>query len=169
MRKFTLYLLLITTVATMGSCQRALENAQRNIGVEAVVKAERQGLSGAEIVLRVKNDTRHKLVLKKASLQVFYNGDLLSHVVLRKHVEVPRRATTDIPTLWKIDNPEPAGQYILEKRIREGDISQISVSYHIEGRGGPVPVEISQQMMPLSDFLNNFGLSVQDLINYMKE
>ena len=45
----------------------------------------------------------------------------------------------------------------------------IGVSFAIEGRGGPARVKISREMMPLSEFLNIFGLSLQDVKNYLDE
>ena len=50
---------------------------------------------------------------------------------------------------------------------RAGEIGQVAVSCRIRGRGGPVRVNISQEMMPLSDFLNIFGLTLQDVQNYL--
>lgn len=163
------YMLLFASVLSLGSCRRAIEKAQRNIRIEAVEKAERQGLSGAEIVLRVRNDTGHKLKLKKASLEVYYAEGLVTKVALRKEVEVPRRTTGSVTTLWRIRTSDPMALHVMTKKIREDDISKIGVSFAVEGRGGPAPVKISQQMMPLSEFLNIFGLSLDDVKNYLEE
>ena len=57
----------------------------------------------------------------------------------------------------------------MTKKIREDDISKIGVSFAIEGRGGPAHVKISREMMPLSEFLNIFGLSLNDVKNYLEE
>ena len=52
MRKFLLYLLLLAVAASAASCRKAVEKAQRNIRFEGIEKIERQGLTGAEIVVR---------------------------------------------------------------------------------------------------------------------
>ena len=137
------------------------EKAQRNIRLEAVEKARRQGLSGAEIVLRVKNGTGHKLKLEKASLTVYYAGGVVTKVALREPAEAPRRATASVTTLWRIRTSDPMALHVMTKKIREDDISKIGVSFAVEGRGGPARVKISREMMPLSEFLNIFGLSKQ--------
>ncbi len=162
-------ILLFSAVLSLGSCRRAVEKAQRNIRLEAVEKAERQGLSGAEIVLRIKNDTGRKLRLEKASLTVFYAGGVVTKVALREPAEVPRRTTASVTTLWRIRTSDPMALHVMTKKIREDDISKIGVSFAVEGRGGPVPVKISQEMMPLSEFLNIFGLSLNDVKNYLEE
>ena len=58
--------------------------------------------------------------------------------------------------------------YVLARKVKSGDLSQVEVSYAVEGRGGPAPVKISRERMPLSDFLNTFGLTLQDVKNKLK-
>ena len=45
----------------------------------------------------------------------------------------------------------------------------VAVSFAVEGRGGPASVKNSEEMVPLSEFLNIFGLSLQDVKNYLDE
>ena len=95
-------ILLLWVVLPLGSCRRMAEKAQRNIRLEAVEKARRQGLSGAEIVLRVKNGTGHKLKLEKASLTVYYVGGVVTKVALREPAEASRRCGgSGLPTRWR--------------------------------------------------------------------
>lgn len=161
--------LLLALVLPMTSCRRATERALSKIRVEEVVKLERQGLSGAELVLRVKNATGHKLVLERAVLRIYYAENLVTSIALRGRVEVPRRSDGEITTLWRTRTSDPMALYVMRKKLAGGDLSRIAVSFSIEGRGGPAPVNISQEMMPLSDFLNIFGLSFDEVKTYLKE
>ena len=131
MRKFLLYLLLLAVAVSAASCRKAVEKAQRNIRFEGIEKIERQGLTGAEIVVRVMNNTGYKLQLETAEIDVYYADGRVGTVVLREPVEV-------------------------------------GIAYALEGRGGPAPVKISRDRMPLSDFLNTFGLTLQDVKNKLK-
>ena len=140
MRKILSYLLLLAVAVSSVSCRRAVEKAQRNIRFEGIEKIERQGLTGAEIVVRVKNDTGYKLQLNLAEIDVYYAGGRVGTVVLREPVEVPRRTTGSFRAM-----------------------KQAGIAYALEGRGGPAPVKISRDRMPLSDFLNTFGLTLQDV------
>lgn len=168
-RRLLLWALLSAAVLPLGSCRRAVEKARRNIRIEAVEKVERRGLSGAEAVVRVVNDTGYKLVLEQAQLDIFYAGNLVTSIQLRGRVEVPRRTTGSFSTLWRLRTPDPMALYVLKKKVQQGEIAQVGVSFSVEGRGGPAPVKISQEMMPLSEFLNIFGLSLQDVKNYLEE
>lgn len=163
------WVLLLALVLPMTSCRRATERALSKIRVEEVVKLERQGLSGAELVLRVKNATGHKLVLERAVLRLYYAESLVTSIALRGRVEVPRRSDGEVTTLWRTRTSDPMALYVMRKKLAGGDLSRIAVSFSIEGRGGPVPVNISQEMMPLSDFLNIFGLSFDEVKTYLKE
>ena len=58
--------------------------------------------------------------------------------------------------------------YVLARKVKSGDLSQVEVSYAVEGRGGPAPVKISRERMPLSDFLNTFGLTIEDVKKQLK-
>lgn len=168
--KKLLYILLLSAVAlSLGSCRRAVEKARRNIRVEAVEKIERQGLTGAEVVLRVRNDTGYKLVLDNARLDIYYGRSRVGDISLREGVEVARHTAGSVSTLWRIRISDPLALYVLAKKIERNDLSEVAVSFSVEGRGGPAPVKISREMVPLSEFLNIFGLTMQDLKNYLKE
>ncbi|MEG0806875.1 MAG: hypothetical protein RR410_00830 [Alistipes sp.] len=169
MKRWIYILLVLAATLPMGSCRRAVEKARRNIRIEAVESVERRGLTGVEVVLRVMNNTGYKLALEQASLDLFYGRSRIGKILLREGVQVQRRTTGSVATAWQIKISDPLALYVLTRKLHEGDISQISVSYAVTGRGGPAPVNISREMVPLSEILNIFGLSLQDLTNYLKE
>ena len=169
MRKWLYCILLPAMVLPMVSCRRAVEKARRNIRLEAVEKVERKGMGGAEAVVRVKNGTGYKLVLERAKVDLFYAGSRVMSIILHGRVEVPRRTTGSFTSLWRVRTTDPMAYYVMVKKIREDDISQVAVSFAVEGRGGPASVKNSEEMVPLSEFLNIFGLSLQDVKNYLDE
>ncbi|WP_235821030.1 hypothetical protein [Alistipes provencensis] len=150
------------------SCRKAVEKAQRNIRFEGIEKIERQGLTGAEMVVRGMNDTGYKLQLNMAEIDIYYSESRVGTIVLREPVEVPRRTTDSFRTLWRLKISDPMALYVLLRKVEAGDLSQVGVAYALEGRGGPAPVKISRDRMPLSDFLNTFGLTLQDVKNQLK-
>ena len=162
-QRYSVYVLLLAVAVSLSSCRRAVEKARRNIRFEGIERVERQGLTGAEVVVRVMNDTGYKLVLDAAEMGVYYAGGRVGTVVLREAVEVPRRTTDSFRTLWQLKISDP-----LARKVKSGDLSQVEVSYAVEGRGGPAPVKISRERMPLSDFLNTFGLTIEDVKKQLK-
>lgn len=168
MKKYLLLIVALTVAFSMTSCRRAAEKAREKIRVEAVEAVERHGLSGFDAVLRVKNGTGYKLTLETAELELFYDGMRIGDVALREGIEVPKRSTVSVETKWRIRISDPLALYVLAKKLQQGDLSQIRVSFALKGRGGPAKVDISQKMMPLPQFLAIFGLSEGDLKNYLK-
>lgn len=156
--------LLLLAVILSTSCRKAVEKAQRNIRFEGIEKIERQGLTGAEMVVRVMNDTGYKLQLNMAEIDIYYSESRVGTIVLREPVEVPRRTTDSFRTLWRLKISDPMALYVLLRKVEAGDLSQVGIAYALEGRGGPAPVKISRDRMPLSDFLNTFGLRPEDLL-----
>ena len=163
-QRYSVYVLLLAVAVSLSSCRRAVEKARRNIRFEGIERVERQGLTGAEVVVRVMNDTGYKLVLDAAEMGVYYAGGRVGTVVLREAVEVPRRTTDSFRTLWQLKISDPLALYVLARKVKSGDLSQVEV----EGRGGPAPVKISRERMPLSDFLNTFGLTIEDVKKQLK-
>lgn len=160
--------LLAVVALTVTSCRKAVEKAKNNIRVEAVERIERQGLTGAEVVLRVRNDTGYKLVLDEVRADLFYGDSRAATLSLRERVEVERHTVGSVGTLWRLKISDPLALYALTRKVQAGEIGQVSVSYALEGRGGPVPVKISRDRVSLSEFLNIFGLTLQDVTNYLK-
>ena len=157
-QRYSVYVLLLAVAVSLSSCRRAVEKARRNIRFEGIERVERQGLTGAEVVVRVMNDTGYKLVLDAAEMGVYYAGGRVGTVVLREAVR----------TLWQLKISDPLALYVLARKVKSGDLSQVEVSYAVEGRGGLAPVKISRERMPLSDFLNTFGLTIEDVKKQLK-
>ena len=155
-QRYSVYVLLLAVAVSLSSCRRAVEKARRNIRFEGIERVERQGLTG------------YKLVLDAAEMGVYYAGGRVGTVVLREAVEVPRRTTDSFRTLWQLKISDPLALYVLARKVKSGDLSQVEVSYAVEGRGGPAPVKISRERMPLSDFLNTFGLTIEDVKKQLK-
>ncbi|WP_290540575.1 hypothetical protein [Alistipes sp.] len=167
-QRYSVYALLLILAVSLASCRRAVEKARQNIRFEGIEKVERQGLTGAEVVVRVMNNTGYKLVLETAEMGVYYADSRVGTIVLREAVEVPRHTTDSFRTLWQLKISDPLALYVLARKVKSGDLSQVEVSYAVKGRGGPAPVKISHERMPVSDFLNIFGLTIEEVKKQLK-
>lgn len=167
-RKLFLCLLCLAVCAGLTSCRRKMEKMQEKVRVEAVERVEMRSLTGLDVILRVRNDTGYKLLLNKASLDIFVGASFVAGAELCDPVEVPRRSLDSIATRWRLRISDPFAAYAFVRRIRRGDISALSVSFSAEGRGGPVSANICREKMPLSEFLNTFGTTFEELKNYFE-
>lgn len=168
MRRVLLLSVMSALALMCGSCRKAVERAREKIRIEAVESVGQRGLTGIDATVRVANGTRHRLLLESARLDLYYDGTRAGSVMLCDAVEVPKRTTASVRTQWRVRIADPLASYALARRVRRGDLSPVRVSYAIDGRGGPVPVHVAEEMVPLSQFLSNFGLTVEDLKNWLR-
>lgn len=168
MKRILLYLTLACVLVISGSCRKAAEKARKNIRIEAVEKFELHGMTGADVVLRVMNDTGYKLSVESAQLDLFYSGSLVGTVRLREGVELDRRTTASVAMQWQLRVEDPLSLFVVMQKIKQNDLADVAVSYAVKGRGGPAKINISREMVPASEFLNTFGLTLQNLGNYLK-
>lgn len=162
-------LLLLAVVLGMPSCRRAAERARRDIAVERIVEVARLGSAGAVVTLHVRNDSRRTLRLDEARFELFLAGGLAAEFRLHEPVRVAARTTADCRTVWRVRTEDPMAYYALQRKIRAGETARIEVSAHVAGRGGGFPVKFSCERMPLSEFLNTFGATIEDLENFLEE
>lgn len=168
MKKLLLHILLLAVVLMTGGCRRAVEKSARKVRFEGIERVERQGLTGAEIVARINNGSAHQLTLASAEFDVYYDDSRVATVVLVDPVEIEPRTVASVTTNWRLKISDPLTMLVLYARVKAGQFDQIAVSCRVEGRGGPAPVIFSREKMPLSEFLNTFGFSIQDVQNYLK-
>lgn len=159
--------LLLWATLPLASCRRAAERAAAKIRIEAVESVERQGLTGFEAVVRVRNGSGYKLVLERARLDLYCDGARAGDIRLGGRVEVGRRTVERVATRWQVRISDPLALYALARRVRRGAAEGIEVSYAVEGRGGPAAVNISRERVPLSEFLRTFGWTLQDVADYL--
>ena len=167
MSKRVLLLLSVVIALSFGSCRRAAERAAQKIHIDALERIERKGLTGAEAVLRITNGTGYKLEVQRADFTLYYAGQRVGTIRLHEGIEVGKRTVESIATRWKISIDNPIALLLAGRALQADDPSQITVSCLIEGRGGPARVNIEREKMPLSDFLNIFGTTLQDVKKYL--
>lgn len=168
MKKTGLLVLVAALCIVLPSCRRMAEKTREKIRVEAVERVEPQGFSGIEVVVRVVNDTRYRLLLERASFDLYAGANCVCGAVLAEPAEVARRTTASVATQWRLRIVDPLALYALVRRVRRNDLEQVNVSFSVEGHGGPASVNFSREKMPLSEFLNIFDLDLRELKNYFE-
>ena len=164
MRQILTWLLLLGVALSAGSCRRAVEKVASKIRFEGIERVERQGLTGAEVVVRVDNGSAYRLTLSSAEIGIYYADACVGTVVLCEPVEIERRTEASLTTRWRLRISDPLTLLLLARDAAAGTYDRISLSCQAEGRGGPAPVKFSREKMPLSEFLNTFGLRPEDLL-----
>lgn len=168
MRRVWIHTLLLALALMAGSCRRSVEKVAGKIRFEGIEHVQLQGLSSAEVVARIDNGSAYRLSLSAARIDLYYADALVGRLVLVEPVEIDRRTEASLRTRWRLQVSDPLTLFVLYRKVKAGDCDRIALSCDIEGRGGPAPLRFSREKMPLSEFLTTFGLTVQDVQNYLK-
>lgn len=160
-----LRLLLVAVACGAAGCGRSL---QRKILFEGVERFEQHGTAGFDLALRVDNRSGRDLRLERGELLLYMDGVETCRATLVGAAVAPRRMRSAPGMRWRMRVADPLRWRVCEKRIREGEIDRIGVSFDARVSAGAAGKNISAEMMPLSDFLAIFELSIDDLRSYLE-
>lgn len=167
-RRAALPVLAALAALAFPSCRGAVERAARDIAIEGVGEVARLGSAGAAVTLRVRNDSPRNVRLDDACLELYLAGGRAAEWRLHEPVRVPDRTTLDCRTVWRLRSEDPMAYYALGRRLRNGEIDRIEVSARAVGHVGGLRVKFSRERMPLSDFLNTFGVTIEQIENFLE-
>lgn len=159
---WTLLLLLLSL--SFGSCRQAIRRSAEKIRIDSVERIVPRGLAGMEATLHVTNGSAHRLRLDAVRFDLYRRERRLGSIRLVQPVELEKRTAESLVTRWKIEVEEPLLLLSAAADLRNGRWDDLGVSCRIEGKGGPAPINIFRERVPLSDFLTTFGLTKQDLL-----
>ncbi len=156
----------ITVALLCVGCGSAL---QRRLTVGELTAFRRYGWTGMDDTLRVEIRCRRALLVADACLTLYYAGGELGRIELRGEAFVAPRGDSEVPMRWRIDLSDPAAGYLIEKKMRAGETALFAVVFSGRVCSGSRCRDISLPMMPLSDFLAIFGVSLADMQNRLYE
>ncbi len=168
MKRFLFLLLLLLLTLPMTSCRGIKERMRQKVRFEGIEAIQPIGLTSLEIGLRIANETAYDLHLNSATATLYYKESRVGSMILKEAVVQPRRTTSTLATQWLLDLNNPLAALALISRLKQEGSNEATVSLQLEGKGGPMPLTISREKMPLSDFLNIFGIKAEDLTQLIK-
>lgn len=161
--------LLVLFALSLGSCSGTVQKMRRKVKLEGIEDVRPTSLSSVRIDFRIMNQTAYNLHLKDAVAHLYYRDNCIGTMRLKERVEVPKRTASEVfPTDWAVEIGNPLSLIPILGKVRSGDLSELWVDLELEGRGGPVPVNLSREKMPLSDFLRTFGVDTDNMMNFLK-
>lgn len=168
MKRILAYLLLAAVAVTAPSCRRAAEKAASQIHFRQVESLGIRSDATIEATLRIDNGSAYRLALDRATADLCFAARPVARLTLVEGVTLARRTEASVTTRWRLDVRNPLLALQAAGRLRRGDLESFAVTFAVEGTGGPVKVNFSREMMPLSDFLSTFGLTFDDIKEYLK-
>lgn len=167
MKKYLLLLMALCVAVTLSSCRKTMEKMREKVEFIGVEDVRLVGLTSLEIDFSARNDTAYNLVVKEATITLLSTSTELGALHLSEPVTVKSRTTDTFTSRWRIEIGNPLQLLSLASKLRNNDLSGLFVSIDVDGRGGPVPVNISRERVPLSEILSKFGADISDLSKLM--
>lgn len=159
-RLHILPLTLLFGVAALGGCNRYLAREVR----VAATRVETYGSAGADVTLHVANAGDRPLQLEAAELSLAYDGGEVLRALLKDTVAVAPHWEGDVRLRCRLRVPDRAALYAVRRKLERGETQRMEVAFGLRLRVGAATKKIGRRRMPLSDFLNTFGLSPEDLL-----
>ena len=167
MRKIWIIVLLISVSLTLTSCRGKIERMRQKVKLEQIDAVRPMGLTRLDVDLTATNGTGYKLQLTSATVVFLVHDAKVATLQLIEPIVLPRRSTEQLATSWSVKIHNPLALLAVAQQFRKGEQDSISVQMLLEGRGGPVPINIERGPMPLSEFLRIFGLEANQLNQYL--
>lgn len=165
MKRVVYLVLAVACALLLGSCnkERQAEKLREKIRFEGIEEIVPHGMSGVDAVVRVANETRHKITAEEGDLTLSYKGNRVLMLQLREAVELPKRFEGElkISTRMKVYDPLSAMAVLL--RLLDREFDDMSVTLDAKVKAGPVRKNIFVADMDLPKFLSKFALSTEEL------
>ncbi len=159
-RLHILPLTLLAAVALLGGCNRYLA---REVQIETTDVAT-YGSAGADVTLHIVNRGDRPLRLEAAELRLTYDRGEVLYALLRDTVEAAPRWEGDVRLRCRLRIPDRGALYAVQQKLKRGQTQRMEVTFALRLCVGDAVKKIGRRRMPLSDFLNIFGLRPEDLL-----
>ena len=151
MKRLHILCLALLAAATLGGCHRYLAREVRIVPKDV----ETYGSAGADVTLHVANRGGRPLRFEAAALSL---------ATLRDTVTVASGWEGDVRMRCRLRVPDRAALYAVQRKLQRAETQRMTVSFALRLRVGDAVKKIGRRRMPLSDFLNTFGLRPEDLL-----
>ena len=160
LKRLHILCLALLAAATLGGCHRYLAREVRIVPKDV----ETYGSAGADVTLHVANRGGRPLRFEAAALSLAYDGGEVLCATLRDTVTVASGWEGDVRMRCRLRVPDRAALYAVQRKLQRAETQRMTVSFALRLRVGDAVKKIGRRRMPLSDFLNTFGLRPEDLL-----
>lgn len=148
----------------MMSCHEAINDAQHQIQIEGIEQVRQRGLSVLDLTLKISNKTDYRLVVKSLTFSLTTSESPFLTAELTDKLKVEKQFVGEVKCRFRLRNANRMAVYAWVRKVRRGKMPPTYISFSLRGRGGLLPVKISREKCEVSEFLNIFGLSKDDVL-----
>lgn len=128
------------------------------ISIEDVTRVTHLSSSGANLYVRLKNNSRRTIVLRRGEVDIMVDGSLKSSISLRDKVVIPKGYDGELLLPLRFRSSSSITLHILLRRIAEGDIQGITINYRLRAGTRLIKRSFSDEGIAISDFFDTFAI-----------
>lgn len=155
-------LLLLVAPSRLSAQSPEAESIGRGIHFESFTRATHLSTSGMNLWVAISNNTRHRIVIKEAELEVHIGGRTASTISLRDKVVVRRGEGREVLLPLRFRSRGAFTLNSIVNRIAANDTEDMTISYRIRGGTMLLKRTFSEQNIAMSEFFNNFAVEDSD-------
>ncbi len=148
----------MATLIALTGCRGKMERLREAVRFEGIEAVRIDRLPHVEIDFWAANGSAHNLAVKEAELDLRYRNKVVASLVLEQEVTLQRRSEGVITSRWRLHVRNPLAMISVAAELARGVEDHLAVDLRVVGRGGPIPINIFREKIPLSKFLNTFGM-----------
>lgn len=156
-------LLLIASLLPLAATAVDIDKYASKIHFGGFRRATHSTTSGMNLYAAIDNGIAHNIVVKSCTAVISRNGREIMRIELRDRVIVPKQSLSEVllPLRFRADNSMSIA--VLLRRILDGRIDDLTVSFTARFRVSIVSKTFSRQNIAMSEFLDTFGVSIDDV------
>lgn len=155
-------LLLLVAPSRLSAQSPEVESIGRGIHFEGFTRATHLSTSGMNLWVEISNNTRHRIVIKEAELEVHIGGRTATTISLRDKVVVRRGEGREVLLPLRFRSRGAFTLNSIVNRIAANDTEDMTISYRIRGGTMLLKRTFSEQNIAMSEFFNNFAVEDSD-------
>lgn len=157
-------LLCTTLLASLFGCGRPLV---REVQIEEL-SVVTHGLAGVDVTARMSNAADRELRIESIEGVLFYDRGEVLRIRLHRPVTIAPDWSGDVRLRCRMQVPDRAALYGVCRKMERGEIQRMRVALSVSVVAGRQKKKVVRRIS-LSDFLDTFGVTTEDLLNVLGE
>ncbi len=150
------YRLFFALLALMFATSCSFTKLEEQVEIKSLEGVSLKGFTAVELSVVVANDSRYRLMMDRAELELFMGGKPLMQ--LKQVGESVAEGRTDgvVSSLWRIEGVDPMTMLSQSSRLIKGDFKGVTLNYRARLSAGKLHRSLEGEGVDLEKFMTIF-------------
>ncbi len=126
------------------------------IEVKSLEEVSLKGLTAAELSVVVKNDSRYRLKMTGAEVEIFMRGERLMSLEQVGESVAEGRSEGVVKTLWRIGGANPLTMLSYSSRLMKGEFEGMTLNYRAQLSANGIGRKVEGEGVNMKQFMGIF-------------